>query len=190
MASILQKASIPVYPYLTLGSIFLAHFLIHPLTQVSFFEPPASTVLDKSRTHHDEVKNQKEWRADEAEDSSSNLLEHVPDDFYSHLYVASKSYLNENESSIQADSISTRDQFDLNSVEGSSKTASSITASLSSLKLQGNQVFAIDDFEDFVDVTSFFEKSSAIGVGAGDLGYDAAPVDGADGSGDSSGSGK
>lgn len=153
---------------------------------MSFFEPPASTVLE-SRTNHDEVKNTKEWRADEAEDSSSHLLEHVPDDFFSHLYVASKSYLNETESSIQADSISTRDQFDLNSVEGSSSTASSIAASLSSLKLQGTQVFAIDDFEDFVDVTSIFEESKSIGVGAGDLGHDAAPVDG--GSGDSSGSG-
>jgi len=80
-----------------------------------------------------------------------NLTEDESEDVYSDLYVATKSYLNETE-------------FSTNGSDESRHYPTFINLVISSLKLQGKQNFAVDDFEHRVDITNVFnacQKPSA-----------------------------
>jgi len=184
MASILQKSSNPALPFLTLGSICLAHFLLSPLSLLLF--ESSSSIFARSNQR----KTVSTWSShgDEA-DNSSHLLEHVPDDVYSQLYVASKSYLIQNELRLDEneDIVKHGDHPDLstdldkNICTNLDPTA--VEKSLVSLMRQGSQAFAVDEFENFVDFSAFSGKIYF--VGEADLGVDAQLCDGGEGSGGS-----
>ena len=200
MASILQKSSIPAFPFLTLGSICIAHFLLSPLFQALFqagFESPSS-VFDRFKG--EETVSTWSNHGDDA-NNGSHLLEHVPDDFYSHLYAAAKSYLIQNELPSDGDEKNPDDRPDLgsdlafhiinknnNNIIHNGHTnldPASVEKSLVFLKRQGAQAFAVDDFENYVDFSAISREISV--VGDTDFVVAAEPTDGGDGSG---GSGK
>jgi len=100
-----------------------------------------------------------------------NLTEDESEDVYSDLYVATKSYLNETEFSTNGSDESRH--YPINFVVEYSPQPdydqpptdpSFINLVISSLKLQGKQNFAVDDFEHRVDITNVFnafQKPSA-----------------------------
>ena len=198
MASILQKSSIPAFPFLTLGSICIAHFLLPPLFQAGF--ESASLVFDRFKG--EETVSTWSNHGDDAH-NGSYLLEHVPEDFYSHLYAAAKSYLIQNELPSDGDEKNPDDHPDLSSDlafhiinknnnnnniihDGHTNLdPASVEKSLVFLKRQGAQAFAVDDFENYVDFSAISRKISV--VGDTDFVVAAEPTDGGDGSG---GSGK
>lgn len=174
---------------LTFGSLFLAHLFIFPWLYSSL--PPSVNLFPKS-LNLDDVDNREAAviRGIEVEiEDSSLLLAHLTDDedVYSDLYVATKSYLNETE--LSEDGSDEKHSFSiLNAViNHSSADPASVPRVISTLKLQGKQNFAVDDFVNQVDITDIISgQRNWAKRGAGDLGID---VQATDGSGDPSGNG-
>ena len=211
MASSFMKSSKEAFPLLTLGSLFLSHFLLFPLDHFSF-ESPSSTIVDTRSSSSEKGKGKSDVEENgrgnigkqfleitEADDNSSSLLlSHVPDDFYSHLYVVStQSYLNEVDSPIGSRNPESPDYSKASiivpALPSLPSADDSVTDALASLKRQGAQIFVVDEFAEDVDVSAFFRegmKRDEDDKEKQKLGFDAEPTDGAGESGDSSGSGR